>query len=103
MSRSGLRHVGLAFGLALGVALAAPMPATAQDTLDLRTETPEEGFDLAVSLARKGVATTQPDKDVLVTLREAYARDPELLIAASEVVAIHFRTIAAANDYWRDR
>jgi hypothetical protein len=39
---------------------------------------------------------------VLGTLREAYARDPNSLIAASQVVAINFQTVAAANNYWRD-
>src|SRR5690606_11831361 len=67
----------------------------------LVTSTPQEGFELAVALARKGVSTTQPDKSILMTLREAYARDPDSLTAASHVIAIHFQTIAAANDYWR--
>lgn len=67
----------------------------------LITETPQEGFELAVMLARRGVATTQPDREVLQAGREVYAHDPDSLIAASEVVAIHFQTIAAANGYWR--
>lgn len=69
----------------------------------LIAETPQEGFELAVTLARRGVATTQPDREVLRAGRLKYSHDPDSLIAASEVVAIHFRTIAAANDYWRDR
>lgn len=69
----------------------------------LITETPQEGFELAVTLARRGVATTQPDREVLRGGRSKYSHDPDSLIAASEVVAVHFRTIAAANDYWRDR
>jgi hypothetical protein len=68
----------------------------------LITETPDEGFALALTLSRRGVALTQPDRDVLGTLREAYARDPNSLIAASQVVAINFQTVAAANNYWRD-
>ncbi len=68
----------------------------------LITDTPEEGFHLAIKLSRKGVTTTQPDKEVLFMLREVYSRDPDALIAASQVVAIHFQTIAAANNYWRD-
>jgi hypothetical protein len=68
----------------------------------LITATPEEGFQLALDLARKGVTETQPDKEVLMTLRQAYSHDPDSLIAASNVVAIHFQTIAAANNYWRD-
>ncbi len=70
--------------------------------LRLIVATPEEGFQLAIALARKGVTETQPDKAVLQKLRPAYANDPDSLIAASQVVAIHFQTIAAANNYWRD-
>lgn len=69
----------------------------------LITETPQEGFELAVTLARRGVATTQPDREVLRAGRPKYSHDPDSLIAASEVIAIHFRTIAAANDHWRGR
>jgi hypothetical protein len=92
----------VAFVLALGLAAAPSTIAPAQEPLDLRTETPEEGFALAVELARRSVTTTQPDPDVLVELRSAYARDPALLIASSGVVAEFFSTVAAANDYWRD-
>jgi hypothetical protein len=69
--------------------------------LCLIVDTPEEGFQLALTLARKGVTETQPDKEVLKKLRPAYSHDPDSLIAASQVVAIHFQTIAAANNYWR--
>ncbi|MFO7614870.1 MAG: hexameric tyrosine-coordinated heme protein [Bacteroidales bacterium] len=71
-------------------------------SISLIVATPEEGFQLAIALARKGVTETQPDKEVLKKLRPAYAHDPDSLIAASQVVAIHFQTIAAANNYWRD-
>ncbi|MFO7965162.1 MAG: hexameric tyrosine-coordinated heme protein [Desulfobacterales bacterium] len=70
--------------------------------LSLITATPEEGFQLAISLARKGVTETQPDKEVLKKLRPAYAHDPDSLIAVSHVIAVYFQTIAAANDYWCD-
>jgi hypothetical protein len=69
--------------------------------LCLIVDTPEDGFQLALTLARKGVTETQPDKEVLKKLRPAYAHDPNSLIAASQVVAIHFQTVAAANNYWR--
>jgi hypothetical protein len=69
----------------------------------LITATPEEGFQLALRLSRLGVTETQRDKEVLKKLRPAYSHDPDSLIAASHVVAVHFQTIAAANDYWRDR
>jgi hypothetical protein len=49
-----------------------------------------------------GVGTTQPDVDVRKALRGAYAHDPDSLIAATQVIAIHFQTVAAANDYWQE-
>jgi hexameric tyrosine-coordinated heme protein (HTHP) len=67
----------------------------------LRTETPEQGRALAFMLARHSIHNIQPDLDVLVNGRKKYSIDPDSLIAASQVVAIEFQTIAAANDYWR--
>ena len=67
----------------------------------LITETPQEGFELAVKLSRMGVKSTQPDKEVLFREREKYAQQGEALMHASEVVAIHFQTVAAANNYWK--
>ena len=75
---------------------------SAEQPLSLITATPEEGFQLALRLARKGVTETQPDREVLFMQREVYSRDAEALIAASHVVAVHFQTIAAANNYWRE-
>lgn len=70
--------------------------------LSLITDTPEEGFQVAIQLARKGVTSTQPDKDVLFMLRDVYSKDPDALIASSQVIAIHYQTVAAANNYWRN-
>ncbi|MGB3469313.1 MAG: hexameric tyrosine-coordinated heme protein [Erythrobacter sp.] len=67
----------------------------------LQTPTPEEGFQLAITLARLGVKATQPDTDILKKLRPDYASDAHGLIASSQVIAIHYQTIAAANGYWR--
>lgn len=67
----------------------------------LLTSTPQEGFELAVTLSRRGVKSTQPDAEVLHRLRPQYANDPDSLTAASQVVAINFQTVAAANNYWR--
>ena len=33
--------------------------------------------------------------------RPVYANNPDSLTLASQVVAIHFQTIAAANNYWQ--
>lgn len=68
----------------------------------LITQTPEEGFALAVQLAQKGVLVTQPSEEVRKTLRPTYSRDADSLTAASQVIAIHFQTVAAANNYWRN-
>ncbi|MCK9515207.1 MAG: hexameric tyrosine-coordinated heme protein [Ottowia sp.] len=67
----------------------------------LITETPQQGFELAITLSRRGVKYTQPDGDVLHKLRPEYAESADGLTAASQVVAINFQTVAAANNYWR--
>ncbi|MEI2714483.1 MAG: hexameric tyrosine-coordinated heme protein [Nocardioides sp.] len=67
----------------------------------LITDTPQAGFELAITLSRRGVKYTQPDTEVLHQLRPEYAGSAEALTAASQVVAINFQTIAAANGYWR--
>ncbi len=67
----------------------------------LKTDTPEEGYDLAVKLSRMAVKKTQPDEDVRGKLRGDYANNADSLTAVSQVVATNFQTVAAANDYWR--
>lgn len=67
----------------------------------LITATPQEGFELAITLSRRGVKYTQPDVDTLKKLRPEYAESADALTAASQVVAINFQTVAAANNYWR--
>lgn len=67
----------------------------------LITDTPEEGYELAVMLARKAVGMTQPDPEIRKKLRPVYANNPDSLTFASQVVAIHFQTVAAANNYWK--
>lgn len=69
----------------------------------LVTATPEDGFRLALQLARMGVSQTQHDKAVLRAGRAEYAHDPAQLIQASQTVAIHFQTVAQANHFWRDQ
>lgn len=69
----------------------------------LITDTPEEGRALAMLIARHTVHNIQPDLDILKAGRPEYSSDPNSLTAASQVVAIEFQTIAAANDYWRDK
>ncbi|MEH6689526.1 hexameric tyrosine-coordinated heme protein [Pseudomonas neustonica] len=67
----------------------------------LSTNTPQEGFELAITLSRRGVKYTQPDPEVLHKLRPEYANDAHELTAASQVIAINFQTVAAANNYWK--
>ena len=47
------------------------------------------------------VKITQPSDEVRTRLRAAYEQDSEQLIATSHVVAVHFQTGAAANNWWR--
>lgn len=67
----------------------------------LITDTPQQGYELAITLSRRGVKYTQPDTEVLHKLRPEYAHDHHALTAASQVIAINFQTVAAANNYWR--
>ena len=67
----------------------------------LTTATPQEGFELAITLSRRGVKYTQPDPEKLKKMRPDYADSADGLTAASQVVAINFQTVAAANNYWR--
>ncbi|MCC7117756.1 MAG: hexameric tyrosine-coordinated heme protein [Anaerolineales bacterium] len=69
----------------------------------LITNTPQEGFELAITLSRRGVKYTQPDVETLKKLRPDYANSADSLTAASQVIAIHFQTIAAANGYWLNK
>lgn len=66
----------------------------------LITETPEEGRQLAIKMARLVIKATQPDEAVRGRLRDVYANDAAMLISIGQVVATEFATIAAANKYW---
>lgn len=68
----------------------------------LMTPTPEDGYALAVKLSRMSIKLTQPDAEVRDRLRPDYAEDAEALILVSQVVATHFATVAAANNFWKD-
>lgn len=67
----------------------------------LITETPQQGYELAIKLSRMGVKYTQPSAEVRERLRPVYAENADSLIASSQVVAINFQTVAAANNYWK--
>jgi hypothetical protein len=67
----------------------------------LITATPEEGRQLAMTISRLVIKTTQPDDAMRSRLRDVYANDAMALLQVGQTVAIEFATIAAANNYWR--
>lgn len=67
----------------------------------LKTATPQEGYELAIKMSRMGVKYTQPSAEARDKLRPVYGEDANALIASSQVVAINFQTVAAANNYWK--
>lgn len=69
----------------------------------LETNTPQEGFELAIKLSRMGVKYTQPEMTKLKEGRKLYENNAQFLIAASQVIAINYQTIAKANNYWKTK
>ncbi len=67
----------------------------------LKTNTPQEGFELAIKLSQMCVQYTQPSEAIRNRLRPKYSRNANSLINVSQVIAINFHTVAAANDYWK--
>lgn len=67
----------------------------------LITEDAQLGYELAIKMSRMGVKYTQPSDEVRSKLRPVYGEDANSLIASSQVIAINFQTVAAANNYWR--
>lgn len=68
----------------------------------LKTNTPQEGFELAIKLSQKAVEYTQPSEEIRKRLRPRYSKNADSLIAVSQVVATNFQTVAQANEYWRN-
>ncbi len=69
----------------------------------LLTQTPQEGRELAIKMARKSIAAIQTDSEVRKRLRNGYATDTNQLINSANVIAIEFQTIAQANNYWKTK
>ena len=67
----------------------------------LATPDPQSSYDLAIKMPRMGVKYTQPCDETRQRLRPVYAKNAHSLIAVSQVIAINFQTISAANNYWR--
>ena len=68
----------------------------------LITKTPLEGRQLAIMMVRKTIGTIQSDPEAKMKIRKQYAENAELLIKSAELVAMEFKTIAEANNYWRE-
>ncbi|MEJ6709453.1 MAG: hexameric tyrosine-coordinated heme protein [Amylibacter sp.] len=56
----------------------------------MKTETPEEGYALAIKLSRMVVKMTQPDEAARERMRPEYANDAANLTQVSLVVATNF-------------
>ena len=67
----------------------------------LVTPDAQSGYELAIKLSRMAVKYTQPSDEIRKGLRNDYANNADSLTAASQVVAINFQTVAAANNYWK--
>jgi len=90
----------------LSIGLVQPAHALEKKNIEdympsLITKTPLEGRMLAIKIVRKTIGTIQRDPEIKHAVRKQYQDDPQLLIYAAELVAIEFKTIAIANDYWR--
>ena len=98
------RSLPLMFVLSLGL---VPVVQASEDEKiidympSLITETPLEGRVLAMKMVRKTIGAIQPDPAIKMAVRMIYQDDPQLLLYSAELVALEFKTIAIANDYWR--
>ena len=98
------RSLPLMFVLSLGL---VPVVQASEDEKiidympSLITETPLEGRVLAMKMVRKTIGAIQPDPAIKMAVRLIYQDDPQLLLYSAELVALEFKTIAIANDYWR--
>ena len=100
----GYRLLPLMFVLSIGV---VPVVQASEDEKDidympsLITKTPLEGRKLAMKMVRKTIGAIQPDPAIKLAVRLIYQGDPQLLLYSAERVAMEFKIIAIANDYWR--
>ena len=67
----------------------------------LNTNTPQEGFELAVKLSRLAAMVAQSYDDDNRRARPMQQDGASQLIGAAHVIALNFQTIAAANSWWR--
>jgi glycerate-2-kinase len=69
----------------------------------LNTTSPYAGWKLSIKMARLIIKATQPNAAIREKLRPVYSEDPAMLIAIGQTIATEFATIAAANNYWKDK
>jgi hypothetical protein len=69
----------------------------------LKTDTPQEGIELAVKLSDLGFMLCQSSDESCQASRATDKYTRSQLIAAAHVIALNFQTVAAANDWWRHR
>lgn len=81
--------------------LISPAAFAEQWLTSLETKTPQEGYELAVKMSRVAVKLTQPSAETRTEVRAKYEKDAANLMAAAQVVATNYQTVAAANNYWR--
>ena len=94
--------IGTSFIVA-GHAVAADQMTASDDYMpSLITKTPLEGRKLAITIVRKTIGAIQPGADAKKRVRAIYEEDPVMLMQAAELVTQEFRTIAEANNYWRN-
>jgi hypothetical protein len=67
----------------------------------LKTDTPQDGIELAVKLSDLGFMVSQGTENSRPSQRNKQNYTHGQRIAAAHVIALNFQTIAAANNWWR--
>ena len=80
-----------------GGSIAATVPATFPEKICWKLS--DEYY---APKAEGGHVRIYTEDEVREKLRGAYAEDANGLVAASQVVALNFQTVASANGYWRE-
>lgn len=81
--------------------LISPAAFAEQWLSSLETKTPQEGYELAIKMSRMAVKHTQPSAEKRTQVRAMYETNADNLMAAAQVVATNYQTVAAANNYWK--
>jgi hypothetical protein len=67
----------------------------------LHTDTPQDGFELAVKISHLGMMVSQTSADDGCGAHPIERNSSTQFIQIAHVIALNFQTIAAANDWWR--